>query len=108
MTDKQIHTPIPWIANGSVVRDATQTVFIAQRWTDRFIDEEYTDEVKITLYANARLIAAAPDLLEALEAIGTLPNGWCCCPFVRREDRQHVGECTKAREALAKAKAEVR
>lgn len=54
-------------------------------------------------HPDARLIEAAPDLLDALLAIGVLPDGWCCCPSDRREDREHVGECAAARTAIAKA-----
>ena len=61
--------------------------------------------------ANARLIAAAPDMLEALEAMMVMPWGYCACP-VRMGDMEgepddaHCGECRDSRTAIAKAKGE--
>jgi hypothetical protein len=56
---------------------------------------------------DARLIAAAPDLLDALTGIGVLPEGYCFCrPNQRdatRPDHDHTGECRAARAAIAKA-----
>lgn len=65
-----------------------------------------------TRNANARLIAAAPDLLAALEALnhmgGDERGGYCICP--RNDgsapDRLHSTGCAQARAALAKAKGE--
>ncbi len=57
---------------------------------------------------NARLIAAAPDLLAALEAIAALPEGYCVCRDRRdagKLDHYHEGECQAVRAAIAKAKA---
>ncbi|KKN67753.1 hypothetical protein LCGC14_0457860 [marine sediment metagenome] len=47
-----------------------------------------------------RLRVRVKELAGALTSIGVLPNGWCCCPEVRQEDREHVGECAQARVAL--------
>ena len=55
--------------------------------------------------ADADLIAAAPDMLEALEG---LTNGWgeeqpCFC-LPTWDRRGHMSRCEKARAAIAKAK----
>lgn len=51
--------------------------------------------------ANARLIAAAPDLLAALIAL----EGDCWCPWDRIVDH-HTAPCIQARAAIAKARGE--
>lgn len=56
--------------------------------------------------ANARMMAASKDLLVALKAIGTLPEGYCFCSVNRdatRPDDEHQGECRDARAAILKA-----
>jgi len=56
--------------------------------------------------SNARLIAAAPDLLEALQGLGAMPGGYCFCFNSIRDslkpDHEHTGECRAARAAIAK------
>lgn len=64
------HTPGPWIATGSAIEDVDITEI-------RTVDERLLAEVlpydtldgMAEMDANARLIAAAPELLEALEHI---------------------------------------
>lgn len=100
MTD---HTPGPWGASGVHVRTETHTVAVAVGQTrkapwdgpDASVDYDQC-------CANARLIAAAPDLLEALEEVleditheDHVPGDWSVQVVVR-----------KAREAIAKAKGE--
>lgn len=59
MSDLNKHTPGPWTKSGSVIRSiASSERKVAEV---RVIDDEGQ--------ANANLIAAAPDLLEALETI---------------------------------------
>ena len=53
------HTPGPWIADGSMVVETANGDCIAR------IDEFAPDDV---VEANARLIAAAPELLDAIHA----------------------------------------
>jgi hypothetical protein len=58
------HTPEPWVVNGSAIETdyASDNVAIAHIYdTDENGPNEYV--------ANAKLIAAAPDLLEACEAV---------------------------------------
>lgn len=52
--------------------------------------------------ANARLMAAAPDLLDALKALLVYPDRWCCCT-AEQEAAGHTGECLQAQAAIAKA-----
>jgi hypothetical protein len=100
---KARHTPGPWVVDG--YSEASGTA-IEQKGTGidiATVVPRDTVSHDPHAYANARLIAAAPDLLDALLAIGVLPDGWCCCPKDRREDRHHVGECAAARAAILKA-----
>jgi hypothetical protein len=53
--------------------------------------------------ANARLIAATPDLLSALQALGTLPDGNCFCRNQEQVAAGHTGECRQACAAIALA-----
>jgi hypothetical protein len=58
---------------------------------------------------NAALQAENRELLEALQALGTYPGGYCFCPEgrdageVNAFGNAHTGECEDARKALAKA-----
>ena len=57
---------------------------------------------------NSRLIAAAPDLLEALKGLnyyGEDGNGFCCCPRMNWQDPDelHSTACADARKAISKA-----
>ena len=60
------HTPGPWNRLGTVVWDEKMGRVVAQCATT--LNQMQADD------ANARLIAAAPDLLEALKEILTLPQ----------------------------------
>lgn len=91
------HTPGPWDCEWQEVRatgiQGNPVICFMQDWVDEFHEERE---------ANARLIAAAPDLLEALNRI----NEWCC--FATEEDisarlmaLQQIGQA--AREAIEKA-----
>ncbi len=98
------HTPGPWKViqpNDSIERFAVITETLPHR--------------SITGWGNVRqlegdayLIAAAPDLLEALEAVGwvqdeELPND-CYCPWCGNyEHRGHASDCSR-QAAIAKAR----
>jgi ABC-type branched-subunit amino acid transport system substrate-binding protein len=58
------HTPGPWTTDGSAHSGDLDVISPAGRIT--LIDCEFSDESEDVLTANARLIAAAPDLLAAL------------------------------------------
>lgn len=61
------HTPGPWKADGKVVSTAAGTSVATCPWTT---DESWTHDVtENDAIANARLIAAAPDLLATLNVI---------------------------------------
>jgi len=48
-------------------------------------------------------------LLEALEALGVMPDGYCFCYGSRRDptkpEEEHTGECREAREAISSTQA---
>ena len=89
------HTPGPWTFNGRTVRGPHpkdpegRTRIVAEAIWDR---GTYVDDAE----ANARLIAAAPELLEALEAL------------VLDESKEYIPTrlWDAARAAIAKAKGE--
>ncbi len=56
------HTPAPWINTGKEIRQAKTSLILATVYNHRSSNQP-TDEAE----ANARLIAAAPELLEALK-----------------------------------------
>ena len=70
------HTPGPWIVAGpseneneaEVISDATEGRAIASTW-DTYCDETDETHTSDEDRANARLIAAAPDMLTALRVI---------------------------------------
>lgn len=94
------HTPGPWIY---VRRDEWSHSVATQHgelpdgspnyWTVASINKNREPEHE----ANARLIAAAPDLLEVLREFEA--DAWDGCPLRRADDRL----CQKARAAIAKA-----
>lgn len=84
------YTPGPWsVGSGS----AFQASIYAGRLNIGFACEEYGRIDSSTAAANARLIAAAPELLEALEAMLDEDDGGMAA--------------NKARTAIAKARGEV-
>lgn len=80
-------TPGPWriAANGvQIYADGDRAVCLVQQKIDKAVED-----------ANARLIAAAPDLLEALEEIALHPGP--------NADEAAWWRVDRAREAIAKA-----
>ena len=82
------HTPGPWCYQlGAIVDNEGYLIAdVRSRWDDGQDGEDYH-------FANARLIASAPELLQALEYIATGGENWKDCARV-------------ARAAIAKAKGE--
>jgi hypothetical protein len=68
----------------------------------------YWDATPEENLANARLIAAAPDLLRALQAMnhmgGDERGGYCICPLKdgSAPNERHASVCADARAAIAK------
>ena len=92
--EKQQHTPGPWayiVPDGYVVRHPQIYSDFGPVANATWLGENKLDQ----LNSNARLIAAAPDLLEALEEIVSAADGdgW----------NQLDGNLRKARAAIAKA-----
>ena len=87
------HTPGPWDVYGGEIGtapDATLAVVCALSGNDGDNEED----------ANARLIAAAPDLLAALEALAR----WETCDLDAEQAAALMDEvCDMARAAIAKA-----
>ncbi len=81
------HTPGPWRGEGRLVFAGTHSVAIAQY---SGIQSENSES-----FANARLIAAAPELLEALKHCLSLIEG--------RGDFEARMACYNANAAVAKA-----
>ena len=96
MADRTQHTPGPWAVNpvGAVVDSFRATGEIvpvcALLWPTDVRSEDETE-------ANARLIAAAPDLLAALKALVDVID--------LHYPRDHFTVLTSARAAIAKAEA---
>lgn len=70
------HTKGPWIVDDrDIVDDEGYTIAVAKRVTDHFSDN--LDEVdSIATEANARLIAAAPEMLEQLKYCTEVLKNW--------------------------------
>jgi hypothetical protein len=93
MTTETKHTPGPWTnINGTNVRSADGTTVCKGILTE----------------SNARLIAAAPDLLAALQTFSwtATEHPPCFCP--PKNGRMHTDQCDAARAAIAKATGAVR
>ena len=96
MTDTAKHTPGPWEANKRGIGSHGQ--FDGYEIQTTATKEDFSKTVvepAIMKNADARLIAAAPELLEALEAIAMTQEG--------KEDMRSI-----ARAAIAKARGEVK
>jgi hypothetical protein len=85
------HTPGPWSATGASgrlqINDATGEMIAVIRYLGN------SEEAIASEAANARLMATAPDLLEALQVLLDSVEG----------NRVTVGDCNQARAAIARA-----
>jgi len=94
------HTPGPWHVG---VRQAEQIVYDENGWAVANATVHHGESNIPESKANARLIAAAPDLLAALEAIAEAAScGAGCHDDVMQDALQECG--TLASAAIAKAK----
>ena len=98
------HTPGPWFAVGYQVEIESETVAdICTTNANLFGQGALHDDARSM--ANARLIAAAPDLLAALEALVISHRALCDSPSW---DEQDEAEQAQARAIIAYAKGELK
>ena len=95
MTDTTTaHTPGPWLLDGSIDAMNLDVVYISGRIAMLECEnDEISDD---QLMANARMIAAAPDLLAALEEL-------LCDVDLMNEPYRNEAICGRARAAITKA-----
>jgi hypothetical protein len=76
------------------------------RWTSVVVDDDTGHSCADDIEANAKLIAAAPDLLAACEALVELekPTAMALCSYCGKADCGPYCPVALARKALAKAK----
>jgi len=104
-SDVMAHTPGPWTVGGQSDNPGeAEEIAAADRviaWTADSYDYD-DDEGHITQEdrANARLIAAAPELLAALRSAVTILSGWECTHKADDGDTETVRLC---KAAIAKA-----
>jgi hypothetical protein len=106
------HTPGPWVflpEAGRIENITTRVVaYLAASPSGLPGLSSRADSQMKQARANGRLIAAAPELIEALEALGALPEGYCFCYGGKRDankpESEHFGECREARAAIRKAR----
>jgi len=94
---EQKHTPGPWVVDGDVIRGDQQrngSISVASMLD---VSYPYGRRAGESKHANARLIAAAPELLDALEACAAV-----CAGEVMHKNGL-VNALEKARAAIAKA-----
>lgn len=97
------HTPGPWTASE---RDRSYVRIDSDHWAmlaTVVVRMSGADENIPSGEANARLIAAAPDLLDALKEFVEPFAGWDIQNFIKRSDPATAVRVTKARTAIAKA-----
>lgn len=95
------HTPGPWALNGYQVERgegiARTVATVAPR---RQIGTDYAAPDADTAMANARLIAAAPDLLAALQGLAWAVSG------IEYVETEYAEQVAQARAAIAEAQGE--
>lgn len=103
---KTKHTPGPWQVNGSWLNietgnrhTAVESVLPGGFGMVASLEHSFTRESE---EANARLIAAAPELLEALKELVNDGECYCADNVASKETCRHC----KARAAIAKAQGE--
>lgn len=109
------HTPGPWVTYGDMARIKAvvdgSTIADAYWSGDDKTSAKVTSEQMTEANANARLIAAAPDLLRACQELSDsdpLDSEWGYCSCCKANPRRHLDDCALAlaRAALAKATGE--
>ena len=90
------HTPRPWLANEGWPSDVWHVDMPGRKWSVAVARHDEDDDMTVEeVQANARLIAAAPDLLEACEELLIYLGDW---------DDAENETCVAARRAIAKAR----
>jgi hypothetical protein len=101
--NKPTHTPGPWNADSGPFIQAEDGAIVARLWTldsgSHAAEVTGQPDEDSEIGANARLIAAAPDLLEALKAA----QAHVCSSFECGEDRTACPVRGYIRAAIAKA-----
>lgn len=99
-TERTIHTPGPW------EWDSQHDCIISKHedWNNSMIAKIATGEDRKQEDANAALISAAPELLEAL--LGADAALERCAAFVGEDCTNRRGEWDKIKAAIAKARGE--
>jgi hypothetical protein len=92
------HTKGPWSLDGDLSAMNLDVVYGSGRIAMMECENDELSDDEVT--ANARLIAAAPDLLATLERI-------CAAESRMSGNNPIAGLCDEARAAIAKAKGEV-
>ena len=100
------HTPAPWTTDGDAYSGNLDIIALTGRIA--MLDCEFSEETEDVLTANARLIAAAPELLAALQnCVNVLSLALPLFDDESTDDkdsREEVGSVLDAaRDALAKA-----
>ena len=80
------HTPGPWFAVGAQVETENDSVPDICTCDPQAMRQSHLDWNPKTVQANARLIAAAPDLLEALRMMLNVPQGGFITEKLAAED----------------------
>lgn len=99
---KPKHTPGPWTLEAGRNFITSSGEFYLTYGQDKYKNPKFRDFCELD--ANARLIATAPELLEALELLARIHGFYSGPECQQLECECYV--CLKARAAIAKAKGE--
>lgn len=115
-----MHTPGPWAIKYRGKQAWIETDYSLCRVADVILWYKPSAELIAEHNANASLISAAPDLLEALEALSKSAPSACCVDFHHQPGDYHAADescpaldryeaaCLSARAAIAKARGETK
>ena len=99
-------TPGPWRVGGGSMKPHLERLVIRGSGGEYLARVDYGKD-RETVDANARLMAAAPELLAALYGLGeqvvASHNGWCFDSCADNGLADHSPACAAARAAIAKA-----
>ena len=104
MTNKTQHTPGPWTISDEVNADGDETgAYLINTLENQYVPlgDQWRGLAKTYTEANARLIASAPELLEALKELHKLDSATNGV-----ETKRYDNAMNAARAAIAKAEGE--